>query len=382
MKLLFHPATVTLGCILLVSSTAASTAGRTAIDPWDIYHPLDEGLWVDASRRTSRLSSLQSRNNRKNECKHQGRENNNNSKFDELLEEDIMVDAKFKGLRNDLRMAEIDSLRLFSRTPLPVHAMQPMKYVIFSKGQSALRTVDEKDRHLIQPETLFGLTSHKNDNDNNSNNKSEGNVLHAHHYRVCAALLLLRGYSDAAHEVLLGVSLNNLEEAEYAASHRGKTDWAEKHPLSTAADILHAAIHRIVEGNELGEGDQTGYDNARYWLAGGPKVLDAPASHPVREALVRIAREHTPKCFKYTGIVAGDNVEHRVLSGGGKTRMVRVPCGQWDDFKFLELCQKWADGTLEKDLEDEVATLQRAEVILILRHELMECLRRSTDGAK
>ena len=357
---------------MLVSSAAASTGGRaSAIDPWDIYHPLDEGLWVDASRRTSR---------RKNNEK-KGRDNNtniiNSKVHDELLEEDIIVDAKFKGLRNDLRMAEIDSLCFFSRTPLPANVMQPMKYDIFSKGQSALRTVHERDRHLIQPELLFGLTTSHTNNDNNDN-KNECNVLHAHHYRVCAALLLLRGYADAAHEVLLGVSLRNLEEAEYAASHRGKTDWAERHPLSTAADILHAAIHRIVEGNELGEGDQTGYDNARYWLAGGPKVLDAPASHPVREALVRIAREHTPKCYKYAGIVAGDNVEHRVLSGGGMTRMVRVPCGQWDDFKFLELCQEWADGTLEKDLEDEVATLQRAEIILILRHELMECLRRSS----
>ena len=371
---LFQLIVAPAACILFVvihKAAGTYTAGRE-VDRWDIYHPLDEGLWIDTETPSKRDNT-----------RHPA--SNNDEEKDELREEDIVVDVKFKGLRNDLRMAEIDSLRLFSKPPLPADAMQPMTYGIFKTGQSALRTVDEKDQHLILPEILFGLQSKRQRNRNAP--AATESLLQPHHYRVCAVLLLLRGYSDAAHEVLLGVSLDNLQEAEYAATHRGETDWAQKHPLSDAADILHAAIHRMVEGNQLGEGDQTGYDNAKYWLAGGPKLLEAPAHHPIRETLVRIAREHTPKCVAEGGVIAGENgsgegVEHTVLSGGGKSRVVCVPCGQWDDFAFLELCQRWADGSLEKDIEDEVATLQRAEIILLLRHELMECLCHSSMLAK
>ena len=193
------------------------------------------------------------------------------------------------------------------------------------------------------------------------------------HFRACATLLFLKGYSDAAHEVLLGVNMENIKEGEYAASHRGQTNWAQEHPLSDAADILHAAIHRIVEGKELGEGDHTGYENAEYWLAGGPKLLDRPAVHPVRDALARIARDHMPMCTAQ-GVIASEDTQYVVLSGGGRSRTVCVSCGQWDDFAFLKLCEKWADGILDKDTEEEVAALQRAEIILLLRHELFGCL--------
>ncbi|CAB9510703.1 expressed unknown protein [Seminavis robusta] len=89
------------------------------------------------------------------------------------------------------------------------------------------------------------------------------------------------------------LSHDNLEEAEHAAPHRGQANWAEQHPLSDGADILLTVIHRLVEGNDLGEGDQTGYDNARYWDAGGPKLLSTLACHPVRAALAALARIET-----------------------------------------------------------------------------------------
>lgn len=373
---------------VLKAAEASSVGPGDDVRRWDIYHPIDEGLWGDT------LSTKSSASSKKNNS-------SNDNYYDELQEEDVIVDEKFTGLRNDLRMAEIDSLRLFSKTHDAMQ-MQPMTYGIFNTGQSALRSMHKRDQHLIQPETLFGISSSlssassssslkkgtksrqptgSNDNDNVDQKKDHNNHLSAHHYRVCAALLFLRGYSDAAHEILLGVTLDNLEEAEYAATHRGQTDWAQTHYLSDAADMLHAAIHRMVEGKDIGEGDQTGYDNARYWLAGGPKLLTTPAHHPVRETLARIARDHAPKCCQAGVIVASagssKGAEHKVLSGGGKHRVVCVPCGQWDDFAFLQLCQRWAEGSLDhdKDFEDEVATLQRAEIILLLRHELVECLR-------
>ena len=107
--------------------------------------------------------------------------------------------------------------------------------------------------------------------------------------------------------------------------------------------MLHAAIHRIVEGSALGEGDATGYENAKYWLAGGPKLLDHPAAHPVREALARLAKKHAPHCVEQGGVVASKDTRYSVLSGGGKTRSICVPAGQWDDYAFLNLCQQWAD---------------------------------------
>ena len=314
-----RPATrLALTAAWLLGMLAAEAS--TLVDRWDIYHPLDEGLWT-------------------------GQQDGRKTVVDELEEEDVVVEDRLKNLRNVLRMAEIDSMRLFSKTPMPSDVMDPMNYAIFQTGQSALRSLSKKDRRLVLPHKLFGI---------------ERKHCRMAHYRVCACLLLLRGHSDAAHEVLLGVTLDNLEQGEYAASHRGQTNWAEEHPLSDGADILHAAMHRIVEGHDLGEGDQTGYENANYWLAGGPKLLDCPTPHPVREALARIARVHAPICVAQGGVIAQDNAKYTVPSGKGETRMVSITCGQWDDYAFLELCKQWADGSLEKDLEDEVATLQRA----------------------
>lgn len=330
--------------LVVVPPTNASTVRNS--DRWDIFHPLEEGLW---SKNAAAATS-------------QSMEDSIDADDDRLQEKIEDMDVKFEGLRNALRLAEIDSLRLCSQTP---DGMQPLNYEIFKTGQSALRRLDSNDRHLVLPQTLFGLRR-----------DIKKTLCRPAHYRACAALLLLRGYSDAAHEVLLGVTMDNLKEGEYAASHRGQTNWAQEHPLTDSADILHAAIHRIVEGNDLGEGDQTGYENAKYWLAGGPKLLERPKAHPVRESLARIAKEHAPLSVTNGGVIASQGIKHDVPSGGGATRTVCVPCGQWDDYAFLDLCRKWANGALDKDLEDEVATLQRAEIILLLRYELMDCLGR------
>ena len=79
---------------------------------------------------------------------------------------------------------------------------------------------------------------------------------------------------DKAHELILGVNMTNIEEAEYAATHPGQTSWSADHPLSTEQDIMHALIHRL-EGHNVGEGGHWGYENAKYWLAGGDKKFES-----------------------------------------------------------------------------------------------------------
>jgi hypothetical protein len=285
------------------------------VDSWDIHQKIDEGL---------------------------GSHENNDE------------DENLQNLRRILKTADTNCQQLLSKTP---HPMKSLDYQIFQTGQSALRRLaNSQDQLLVRPHHLFPQQPR----------------LSPCHYRACAALLWLHGHPDAAHEVLLGVTLEHLDSAEYAATHRGQTTWAQDHPLTDSADLLHAALHRLVEGSALGEGHQSGYANAQYWLAGGPKLRDRPARHPVRASLTRIAQQHTPRCV--ARVMAPEDRHYTIPAGGGKMRTVCVPCGQWDDYAFLELCRQWAEGTLEeKELEEEVTTLQRAEIILLLRYELFSC---------
>lgn len=121
-------------------------------------------------------------------------------------------------LRSALHTAEQDTYLLAARTsPLSLN------YSIFG-GRSALRDLPDTERHLIDLKLLYGDTCLADE-------------LAAH--RACAVLLLLRGYTDAAHDVILGVTADNLDEAEYAATHRGQTNWTREHPLTDSADLIH-----------------------------------------------------------------------------------------------------------------------------------------------
>lgn len=246
-------------------------------------------------------------------------------------------------LKNVLDVAHQDALDMASVTSLP------MEYSIF-RGHAAIRDLPDSDVHLLSPETHF----------QNNNNLSAA-------WRATAALLLLRGHADAAHEVLLGVMRDNVEEAEFAATHPGQTDWAKQHPLTDSADLLHAAIHRL-EGSKLGEGNHTGFENAMYWLAGGPKMLESPASHPVRTRLVQLAKERAPFCVAKGVISRG--AEHTIIAGDGATRQVLVPHGEWDGFAFVGVCERRACGELSPKEDGEVANLQHAELALLLKTEL------------
>lgn len=264
------------------------------------------------------------------------------------------IDAGLGPIHNEvlasvLQNAERDSHHLATRTsPLPI------EYSIF-RGHSSLRNLS--DQHLIHPETWF---------------PSKTCQLSALR-RACAVLLLLRGKLDAAHELILGVTWNNMEEAEYAATHRGQTNWTQEHPLTDKDDVIHATLHRL-EGSARGEGNQTGYANAKYWLAGGPKALEKPAQHVVRTALVRIARKHAPCCVDAGVISRTGATTHVIIADGGKTRNVCVPEGEWDGFVFVDICERWESGELSERVANEVSILQRAELVLLLRTELEDCL--------
>ena len=275
------------------------------------------------------------------------------------LHSGLCVEDNFS-LRSILDRASVDAHRFGMAVSLP------MNYSIFD-GTSVLRLLadDEDELDVFRPSS-FGVYG----------------IRHPRAFRrAAAALLLSRGKLEAAHEAVLGVTPHNLEEAEYAATHRGQTDWAEKHPLTDTADRIHSIIHRL-EGPAKGEGGHTGYDNAKYWMLGGPKELVCPASHPIRDELCRIALENAPCCCvgnRSRGIVAGGGEDgrgsiHHIIVGGadGKTRReVRVPPGEWDDVAFIDACRLRSEGLLSEEECREIAMLQEAEILLVIRHELM-----------
>lgn len=279
------------------------------------------------------------------------------------LHSGLCVEDNFS-LRSILDRAAVDAQRFGMTDSLP------MGYSIFG-GTSVLRSFladdgGENDVDVFRPSS-FGVYGLRNP---------------PAFYRAAAALLLSRGNLEAAHEVILGVTPYNLDEAEYAATHRGQTDWAERHPLTDTADRIHSIIHRL-EGPALGEGNHTGYDNAKYWILGGPKELACPASCPIRDELLRIALEHAPRCCCCVengrgAIVAGQGEDgrgsiHRIIAGGGgegTTREVRIPPGEWDEVAFIDMCRLRTEGVLSEEECREIALLQEAELLLVIRHEL------------
>lgn len=232
----------------------------------------------------------------------------------------------------------------------------PIDYSIF-EGKSCLRGLAEEDLVLFQhPE--FRKTA-------------------------IACLLLMRGLSGAAHEVLLGVTPENLAQAEYAATHPGKTSWQQDHPLSTEDDMLHSLIH-MWEGDLLGEGNQRGWENSKYWAAGGPKNLfdededDETPVHPIHAVLLDEAKSVAPICFNQ--IVCQEAKSHTIIAGGGKFRKVIVRSKRWDPFRFIDLCSRRQE--FEKDIAMELDLLQEVLLKTLIRFELLRTLKRGGGGGE
>jgi hypothetical protein len=162
-------------------------------------------------------------------------------------------------------------------------------------------------------------------------------------------------YADAAHEVILGVTPENIADAEYAATHPG-SGWTDNHPLSTTDDWIHAIIHRDRESHYRGEGNHTGWENAMYWVAGGPKQLPSSGipricTHPMAKILSKKALLVAPNCCKKGLIPNSKMAIHKVLADGGGRRTVCIPPGHFDAFRFIALLQS-APPELEEELEE------------------------------
>mmetsp|Transcript_3174 Transcript_3174/g.7522 ORF Transcript_3174/g.7522 Transcript_3174/m.7522 type:complete len:285 (+) Transcript_3174:57-911(+) len=183
-------------------------------------------------------------------------------------------------------------------------------------------------------------------------------------YRAAAILFLLEGNLGASHEVLLGVTLPEIESAEYAATHPGQTSWAKDHPSSftDTSDWIHSMLHRL-EGPNLGEGNHTGYHNARYWALGGPKSLREPADHPLREVLAIRGPMLAPSCVARGLLKQNTNSDKRE----------RI----WDDLAFIDLCRLRHEGKLTEKECAEVVKLQQLEICALLHNEL--CLAHGLD---
>jgi len=190
---------------------------------------------------------------------------------------------------------------------------------------------------------------------------------------------------DKAHEMILGVNETNIAEAEYAATYRN-TSWSDDHPLDTDQDMLHSILHRL-EGRFIGEGGHTGYDNAKYWLFGGSKMLDAvDENHAVR---VRF-KEYVLRNYNYLremGLIVEEEEERRsyeIIAGNNRTRKIFLRKGEFDWIRFYDLCEmsqeKYSTGgekvrIWEKEWVEYIVELQVVEIDLIVQYAVTGELR-------
>lgn len=258
-----------------------------------------------------------------------------------------------------------------------------LNYSIF-RGQSALRELPLKQREWIDRfgksvAAILLLVLHESLSESSASS--------------CSVLLL-----DAAHEVVLGVRPDNINEAEYAATRPGQTTWMQDHPLSDLDDWIHSIIHRR-EGHAIGEGNHAGWENAKYWAAGGPKQLYSSSTSSdddamnkensaaaaaascgingimerhllIAQELARLARQRAPLCVK-AGVVTTCTTQHYILAGGNgqqKKRIVSIPANCWDPFCFINLLSS-VSCRLQQERE-ELDILLQAELDLLLKHAI------------
>ena len=206
--------------------------------------------------------------------------------------------------------------KLIEKTPIQMH------YNITKEGRSTLR-------NLTQKESSFAKV--------NSSPSCDG----PKDCKILKPVLMLfygdEYVLDKAHEIILGVNETNIEEAEYAATHRGKTSWSKDHPLNSDQDMLHSIIHRL-EGKNEGEGGYIGYENAKYWLFGGGKMLEMMEDHVVRSQLRDYVAGESH--LKGLGLITEERRQYEIIAGGGKMRNVYVNKGAFDFLRYCDLCQK------------------------------------------
>jgi hypothetical protein len=272
-----------------------------------------------------------------------------------------------------------------------------LDYGIF-RGRSALRPDDEDvaksersaniqqvhrphDQRITTSDDSSARCIGRDDSgeDDNPDDVSELLRLHQELPKACLALLLLmEGRGDEAHEVVLGVTLENFREAEHAATHP-PSNWSHLHPLSDYDDAVHSLLHRW-EGDSVGEGNHTGWENAKYWACGGPNRLDGNdlGGHPVRRALAALASERAPNLVRL-GVVAPNPCQHPILADGGSHRVVSVPPGCWDPIQFINVKRRMSLPVLHEECQTdecqacrrEIHALECLEITLLIRCSLL-----------
>ena len=269
-----------------------------------------------------------------------------------------------------------------------------MDYGLY-RGVSVLRSISEcKCKCRFDPShygfddtnihTNTNTNIHTNTNTNTLALDDDEKEKQASLYRAAAILFLLEGNLGASHEVLLGVTLTlpEIEIAEHAATHPGQTPWAQNHPSSFTdiSDWIHSILHRL-EGTNVGEGNHTGYHNARYWALGGPKLLQEPAKHPLREVLAIRGQILAPLCvargliLKQKQQTTTTTIKSKIKSSSACGKTTAKPI--WDDLAFIDLCQLRHEGKLTEKECAEVVKLQQLEICALLHNEL--CLAHGLD---
>jgi hypothetical protein len=298
-------------------------------------------------------------------------------------------------------MSDVAAALLFVLSCLPVIAGVSPPFDVLSglpNGSDNVQLVIQQSISLHRPDGLIGLPREDVLLDYSIVQKgtscvrdlSEADLLLFRYYQkqelsktAVGTLLLLRGLLGAAHECVLGVTPTNLDEAEYAATHRGETTWNQDHPLSDEDDLLHALIH-LWEGDARGEGNYTGWDNCKYWMLGGPKKRycssesdesedTSPTSvHAIEASLCQMAQSVAPKCV-LAGVVTGETLErrqHSIIAGGGQYRIATLPPGRWNSIAFVDLCSQ--RRKLDKEMLWELDLLHDSMIKLLLRYKVLK----------
>jgi len=195
-------------------------------------------------------------------------------------------------------------------------------------------------------------------------------------WTVAASLLLMLELYDQVHEIVLGNQplLPSTEVWDWLHTFQEHPDsyWLYR-SMSPENHYLHAILHRI-EGHRVGEAGLIGFDNAKFWFAGGvekPKWGLGP--HPVFASLAAAAKSHAPlrKCC----IRAED---HSVLVPPG--RQVQVAAG-WDPFAFVDFHRAVVEG--KHPQADDIAALkwaQRFEFELLFNYSLKLAMNSKSDA--
>jgi 23S rRNA-/tRNA-specific pseudouridylate synthase len=130
-------------------------------------------------------------------------------------------------------------------------------------------------------------------------------------------------------------------------------------------------IHRL-EGNAEGEGGYTGYQNAKYWLAGGPKcsstVILSSGSEEilVYEVLIEYLVQRHPDLVESL-ISSSDELPYEIIADGGRCRNISVPPYSWNGMALIDL---WALAFTPTTAKDNATRLLQLKLQDLLRVEL------------